>query len=74
MENSCKDLGEHNSNRHVTINKRRKKIIAQTKILSYMRKTFNDNDDNKYYLKVQDHCHYTAKYGGTAHTKNTEKN
>ena len=44
-----KIVGEHATEivRHVTTNKRRKKIIMQNE--------FNDKDDNKIYLKVQDH-------------------
>ena len=33
-----------------------------------MQKGFStDDDDNKKYFKVRDHCHYTEKYRGAAH-------
>ena len=32
------------------------------------KKGFNTNDDNTKYHKVTDHCHYTGKYRGAAHS------
>ena len=64
MENSCKDLGEHVTTIDMLLlTKEEKKSLHKQKFCHICKKTFNDNDDNKYYLKVQDHCHYTGKYG-----------
>ena len=32
------------------------------------KKGFSTDEDNKKYHKVRDHCHYTEKYGGAAHS------
>ena len=32
------------------------------------KKGFSADDDNKKYHKVRDHCHYTGKYRGAAHS------
>ena len=38
------------------------------KVCYICNKGFNtDDDDNKKYFKVRDHCHYTGKYRGAAH-------
>ena len=31
------------------------------------KKVFSNDDDNKKYHKVRDHCHYTGKYRGATH-------
>ena len=38
-------------------------------IACYMfKKGFRTDDNNKKYHKVRDHCHYTGKYRGAAHS------
>ena len=32
------------------------------------KKGFSADDDNRKYHKVRDHCHYTGKYRGAAHS------
>ena len=32
------------------------------------KKRFSTDDDNKKYYKLRDHCHYTGKYSGAAHS------
>ena len=39
---------------------------SKQKICYICKKEFNNNDKKNY--KVRDHCHYTAKYRGAAHT------
>ena len=33
-----------------------------------MQKRFSTDDDNRKHPKVRDHCHYTRKYSGAAHS------
>ena len=49
-------------------------IVIEVKIqkkkakgILYKQKKFHTDDDNKRYLKLRGHCHYTGKYGGSAH-------
>ena len=45
-----------------------KKIHREQKVCYICKKGFStDDDDNKRYHKVRDHCHYTEKYRGAAH-------
>ena len=52
----------------ILLTKEEKKIHRLQKKLSYMQKRFSTGDDNKKYHKVNDHCHYTGKYRGAAHS------
>ena len=72
MERFCKDLKEHITK---IINYEKKEMIPTTdeesksykkqKVCYICKKRFStDNDDNKKYHKVRDHCHYTGKYRG----------
>ena len=45
-----------------------KKIHREQKVCYTCKKRFStDNDNNKKYFNVKDHCHYTGKYRGAAH-------
>ena len=37
------------------------------KVCRICKKVFSNDDNNKKYHKVKDHCHYTGKYRGDAH-------
>ena len=44
-----------------------KKIHREKRVYYICKKGFSaDDDDNKKYHKVRDHCHYTGKYRGAA--------
>ena len=38
------------------------------KVCYIWKKRFSTDDDNKKYHKVRNHCHYTGKYRGLAHS------
>ena len=79
MEKFCKDVREHTI-RQVNYEKK-KEIIPLTdegnkssekqKVCYICKPKFStdkdDDDDNKKYHKVRDHCHYTKKFRGAAH-------
>ena len=75
MERFCKDLKEHATK---IIDYEKKEMIPLTdeenksyrkQNVCYICKTgFSTHDDNKKYYKVRDHCHYTGKNGGAAHS------
>ena len=80
MEKFCKDLREHAMK---IINYEKKEMIPLTyeenksykkqKVCYICKKRFStDNDNgialNKKYHKVRDHCHYTGKFRGAAHS------
>ena len=44
------------------------KSYEKQKFLYICKKGFSTDDDNKKYHKVRDHCHYTGKYRGAAHS------
>ena len=51
----------------IPLTKEEKKIHREQKVCYICKKAFGtDNDDNKKYYKVRDHCHYTGKYRGAA--------
>ena len=73
MKKFCKDLKEHATR---IINYEKKKIIPLTKEekinyndqqICYICKKEFDKSDKKLH-KVRDHCHYTGKYRGAAHS------
>ena len=52
----------------IPLTKEEKKIHREQKVCYICKKGFStDDDDNKKYYKVRDHCHYTGKYRGAAH-------
>ena len=44
------------------------KFYKKQNICYIFKKEFSTDDDNKRYHKVRDHCHYTRKFSGTAHS------
>ena len=44
------------------------KSYKKQKLCYVSKKGFSTDDDNKNYHKVRDHCHYTGKYKGAAHS------
>ena len=44
------------------------KSCKKQKACYICKKGFSTDDDNKKYHKVRDHCHYTGKYRGAAHS------
>ena len=71
----CKDLKEHLTK---MINYEEKEMIPLTdeenksykkqKVFYICKKGVRTDDDNKKYHKVGNHCHYTGKYTGAAHS------
>ena len=52
----------------IPLTKEEKKIHNMQKFCYICKQGFStDDDDNKKYDKVKDHCHYTGKYRGAAH-------
>ena len=52
----------------ISLTNEEKKMHRKQKVCYICNKGFNtDDDDNKKYFKVRDHCHYTGKYRGAAH-------
>ena len=75
MKHLCIDLKEHatkiisyKKKQIIPLTKKEKKIQREQKVCYICKKGFSTNDDdNKKYFKVRNHCHYTGKYRGTAH-------
>ena len=44
------------------------KFYKKQKVCYICKKRFSTDDDNKKYHKVRDHCHYTRKNRGAAHS------
>ena len=43
-------------------------LIKSKKYITYVKKGFISDDDNKKYHKLRDHCHYTGKYRGATYS------
>ena len=52
----------------IPLTKEGKKIHRGQKMCYICKKGFSADVDNRNYHKVRDHCHYTGKYGGAAHS------
>ena len=75
MERFCKHVKEHVTR---IINYPKKEMIPLTdeenksykkhKVCYICKKEFSTDDDDKKYHKVKDHCHYTGKFRGAAHS------
>ena len=75
MERFCKDLKEHatkiinyQKKEMIPLTDKRSKSYKKQKVCYIYKKGFSTDDDNKKYHKVRDHCHYTGKYRGAAHS------
>ena len=76
MKKFCKDLREHatkiinyEKKDMIPLTKKEEKHHNKQKVCYICKKEFinyEDDNDKKYY-KVKDHCHYTGKYRGAAH-------
>ena len=43
-------------------------LIKSKKVCCICKKVFSNDDDNKKYHKMRDHCRCTGKYRGAAHS------
>ena len=75
MEKFRKDLREHATNiinyeekKMIPLTKKEEKNHNKQKVCYIWKKEFNTDDSDKKHHKVKDHCHYTGKYRGAAHT------
>ena len=77
MEIFCKDLGEHavkimKKKEVISIINEENELYEMQKVCYICRKIFstdkNDKNVFKLYHKVRDHCHYTGKFRGAAHS------
>ena len=78
VEGFCKDLREnatkiinYEKKEMIPLTYKEKKSYEKQKICYICKKGFStddDDDDNKKYHKIRDHCHYTGKYRGAAHS------
>ena len=73
MKNFCLDLREHATKiinyekKMMPLTRKEKKMHNKQKVCYICKKRLSTDDNNKKYLKVRDHCHYTVKYRGAAH-------
>ena len=51
----------------ITLTKGQKDWHIQQKVCHICKRIFKTGDNNKKYLKVRNHCHYTGKYRGASH-------
>ena len=74
IKNFCLDLREHapkiinyEKKEMIPLTKKKKKKSIISKTFHICTKRFSNDDNNKKYHKVKDHCHYNGKYRGAAH-------
>ena len=79
MESFCKDLREHamkimnyEKKEMIPLTYEEKELYEMQKVCYICKKIFstdkNDKNVFKLYHKVRDHCHYTRKFRGAAHS------
>ena len=76
IEKFRKDLREHATRiinyikkEMIPLTDEENKFYKEQKVCYICKKEFStDDDDNKKYHKVKDHCHYTGKFRGAAHS------
>ena len=77
MEKFCKDSREHATKiinyekieEMIPVTDEENKFHKEQKVCYICKKEFStDDDDNKKYHKVKDHCHYTGKIRGADHS------
>ena len=79
MESFCKDLREHamkimnyEKKEMIPLTYEEKELYEMQKVCYICKKIFstdkNDKNVFKLYHKVRDHCHYTGKFRGAAHS------
>ena len=79
IEKSCKKLKENvmeiinrKEKDMIPLNKEEEKFYKKQKVCHICKEKFCTDKDNKDYInrkKVKDHCHYTGKFRGAAHSK-----
>ena len=79
MKIFCKDLKEHvtriinyETKAMIALTEKEKESYKNQQLCHICEKEFcadNNNDEYKKMRKVSDHCHYTGKYRGVAHSK-----
>ena len=52
----------------IPLTKKKKKMHNNQKVYYICKKELRTDDSNKNYFKEKDHCHYTGKYRGAAHS------
>ena len=85
MEIFCKDLREHaikimnyEKREMIPLTDEENELCVMQKVCYISKKLVSTNKNGKnvfkLYHKVRDHCHYTRKFSGAAHSKNTKRN
>ena len=74
IERFCEDLGDHvmkiinyDEKEMIPLTDEKNKSYKKQKVCYIRKKEFN-TDKNTKYQKVRDHCHYTGKFRGAAHS------
>ena len=74
MEKFCKDLKEHamrignyEKNEMIPLIDEENKFYEEQKVCNICKRGLRIDNDKKHH-KVRDHCHYTGKFRGAAHS------